>query len=130
MIRIKFNIEYSISEGTAGAKELGLAPPWNGTNDQMDDGGTFRRKIFAGASDVLIDLNGLATGRLLAIKTDNTITIKKNSSAGEPWTIKPLGIGATYGVWFLTTDGITSLYVSNAGSDDAEVVFTLAGTFT
>ena len=128
-IRTKFLVDLSLSETTSESKELGQSPPWKGTNDQLDDGGTWRRKIIAGATNVLIDLNGLANGRLIAIKSNREITVRKNSSGGEPWTIRPLGTGATDGIMVITTDAVTALYVSNAGSEDAEVTFAVAGMF-
>lgn len=128
-IRVKFDVSLSLSENTLENKELGVTPPWSGTNDQQDDGGTWRQKLIAGATDVLVSLNGLAHGRLIAVKTTQTITIKKNSSGGEAWTIKALGVGATDGIFVITSDSITSLYVTNAGALDAEVTFSVAGTF-
>ena len=126
-IRVKFELDLQISENSLGQKELGKTAPWSGTNDLQDNGGTWRQRLDAGATDVLVDLNGLATGRLIAIKTDQEITVKKDSAGGEPWTIRPLGTGALDGVFMITTDGVTSLYVSNAGSLDAEVTFSIAG---
>jgi hypothetical protein len=126
-VRVTFEVLVQISENSQEFKELGKTAPWRGTCDLLDEGGTWRQKIVAGATDVLIDLNGLANGRLLGIKTNQTITIKKNAAVGEPWTIRPLGTGALDGVFYVTTDGITSLYLSNAGSLDAEVTITLAG---
>lgn len=127
-IRIKFNIDYSISESTSGAKELGLSSPWTGFNDILDDGGTFRRRLTAGATNVAIDLMGLTAVRFLTIKSNKTITWKKNSSSGEPTTLRALGTNATDAILFMTTDGITSLYLSNPGTDDAEVTISLSGT--
>ncbi len=128
-IRVKFSLDFSLSDNNTGGKELGGAPvPWSGTCDLMDDGGTFRRKFLGGVTDQLVDINGLTACRLLAIKTTQAITIKKNSSGGEAWDIKPLGTGATDGVMYLTTDGITSLYISVPGSTAAEVTFSIAGT--
>ena len=126
-IRVKFELDLQLSEGSQGQKELGKTAPWTGTNDQQDNGGTWRQRIDAGATDVLIDLNGLANGRLIALKTSQEISIKKNASGGEAWTIRPLGTGAVDGVFMITTDGITSLYITNAGGLDAEVTFSIAG---
>ena len=126
-IRVKFEVDLQLSESPQGMKELGKTPPWSGTNDQQDNGGTWRQRIDAGATDVLVDLNGLANGRLIAIKSNQEISVKKNADTGEAWTIKPLGTGALDGVFMITTDGVTSLYVSNAGSIDAEVTFSVAG---
>lgn len=129
-IRIKFSIDYSISESNAGSKELGLSPPWVGITDAMDDGGTWRRRIASGASDVLIDLNGLTTCRFLTIKTTQTITWKINSSGNTANTIRALGTGALDGILVMTTDDVTALYLSNDGDVDAEVTITIAGTIS
>jgi hypothetical protein len=126
-IRVKFDIDLQLSESSQGQKELGKSPPWSGINDQQDNGGTWRQRIDAGDTDILVDLNGLANGRLIAIKTDQEISVKKNSAGGEAWTIRPLGTGALDGIFMITTDGITSLYLTNAGSLDAEVTFSIAG---
>lgn len=126
-VRTKFSIDYSISENSGGGKELGQTPPWTGTTDALDDGGTWRRRIIAGATDVLIDLNGLTTCRLLTLKTTQTITWKINNTSSTPITLRALGTGATDGVLFMTTDGVTAIYLSNAGTVDAEVTVTIAG---
>jgi hypothetical protein len=126
-ITVNWNIELSVSETTLENKELGQTSPWQGNNSQLDDGGSFRRKIPAGSTDILVPMVGLSNGRLLGIKTSQTIIIKKNSSGGEPWTIRPLGVGALDGIFLVTTDGITSIYVSNAGSLDANVTFVVGG---
>ena len=125
--RVTFELLVQISENTQELKELGKTPPYKGTCDLLDNGGTWRQRIVAGATDVAVDLNGLANGRVLSIKTNQTITFKKNAIGGEPWTIRPMGTGALDGVFFATTDGITALYFSNAGSLDAEVTISLAG---
>lgn len=126
-IRVKFELDLQISENSKGQKELGKTAPWSGTNDQQDNGGSWRQRLEAGSTDVLIDLNGLATGRMIAIKSDQEISVKKNSAVGEAWLITPMGTGASDGIFVITTDGVTSLYVSNAGSLDAEVTFSIAG---
>lgn len=126
-IRVKFEVLLQLSETTQEGKELGKTSPWQGTNDQLENGGTWRQRIDAGATDIEVDLNGLANARLLAIKTDQEITVKKESAAGEPWVIRPLGTGALDGIFLITTDAVTKLYLTNAGSLDAEVTFSVAG---
>lgn len=126
-VRVTFEVLVQISENTQELKELGKTPPWKGTSDLLDDGGTWRQRFIAGAVNVPVDLNGLANGRLLAIKTNQTITFRKNLIGGEPWTIRAMGTGALDGVFLATTDGITSLFFSNPGSLDAEVTISLAG---
>jgi len=126
-IRVTFELLLQLSENTQELKELGKTAPWKGTNDLLENGGTWRQRIDAGATDVSVDLNGLATGRMVAIKTDQEITVKKNGAGGEPWTIKPMGTGALDGVFFATTDSVTSLFLSNPGAIDAEVTIAVAG---
>lgn len=129
-VRVTFQVLVQISENTMELKELGKSPPWSGTCDLNDDGGTWRQRIVAGATNIQVDLNGLVNGRMLAIKSNQLVTFKKNSTGGEPWTIRPMGTGALDGVFFATTDGITSLFFSNPGSLDAEVTISLAGLVT
>ena len=93
----------------------------------QDNGGTWRQRFDAGATDVEVPLAGLVTGHLIAIKTDQEISVKKNAAVGEPWMITPLGTGATDGIFMITTDGVTSLFITNAGGLDAEVTFSIAG---
>lgn len=129
-VRVTFSVLVQISENTQELKELGKSPPWCGTCDLNDDGGTYRRRIIAGGSDVPIILNGLTNCRMLGIKSTQTVTFKKNSTGGESWTIRPMGTGALDGIFYATTDGITSLYFSNAGGIDAEVTISMAGLVT
>lgn len=126
-VRVKFELDLQISENSQGQKELGKTAPWCGTNDLQDNGGSWRQRFDAGVTDIEVDLNGLVTGHLIAIKTDQEISIKKNTAVGEAWTITPLGVGATDGIFMITTDGVTSLFITNAGSLDAEVTFSIAG---
>jgi hypothetical protein len=127
-IRVEFELSLNISENSSGLKELGNTPPWKGKNDLLDDGGSFKRTLAGNATDVLISLEGLAVARLIGIKSNKIITVKKNSSAGEAWTIRPLGTGALDGVLIMTTDTISSLYLSNTEADAASVVIFFAGT--
>lgn len=126
-IRVKFEILLQISESTAEGKELGKTAPWQGTSDLLENGGTWRQRIEAGDTDVEVDLNGLANGRLIAIKTDQEISFKKETAGGEPWILRPLGTGALEGVFLITTDAVTKLFFTNAGSLDAEVTISVAG---
>lgn len=128
-IRVKYTIDLSLSENAGDAKELGSTPPWKATNDQQDDGGTWRRKIPGSATNVEVCFNGLAAAHLIGIKSTKSITVKKNSSTGEAWTVRPLGVGATEGVFLVTTDDVSSLFISNLSAEDAEVTFSVAGVF-
>jgi hypothetical protein len=130
MIRIVFNVDISLSESTSQIKELGQTTPWKGLNDQCDDGGTWRQKVAAGTTNLAIGLNGITDGLFLAVKTTKEITLKRNSTADTGWPIRPLGVGATEGVFICSTDGLTSLYVTNSGTEAAEITFAVAGMIT
>ena len=123
-----FRLELTLSEGACSGGQLGHADPWEGKNNQQAEGGTFRRCIPAGAVNVEVPILGLSAARLIAIKTDQAITVKKNINTGEAWTIRPLGTGALDGIFFCTTDEVTDLFFSNLGSIDAQVTISLAGT--
>lgn len=76
------------------------------------------------ADDLELNIAPVDGANILYIETDQTITIKKQSDAGEVWTIAANRIDSTYdkkGFLFMTTTGVTSLYFSNAGSDTAHV---------
>lgn len=126
-VRIKFDLKFSISEDSSGRRELGQADPWYGVTDAIDDGGTFRMLVPAGTSNMAVSIQSLTQLNWLAIKSDQTITFRKNSTSGEPTTLQALGTGAPDAFMIMTTAGITSLYLSNAGSIDAEVVVSMAG---
>ena len=127
-VRIRLDIKATISENPGEANELGRTTPWVGVNDQQENGGSWTQNIAAATVDQLVDLNGLADGTFIAIKTDETIDIKKNGAGGEVWTIQALGVGALDGFFIISTTGVTSLYVSNSGAKDATVTFMVAGT--
>ena len=127
-VRIRLDIKVTISENPSEANELGRTTPWVGVNDQQENGGSWTQTIAAGTVDKEVDINGLADATFLAIKTDQTIDVKKNAAGGEPWTVRPLGVGALDGVFIISTTGITSLFISNSSSKDAIVTFMVAGT--
>ena len=127
-MRVRFDIELSLSENSTEAKDIGNATLWKGVNDLMNDGSARKITLAGSASNVEVNLNGLSAARLIGIKTNKTITIKKNSTSGEPWSIQSLGTGALDGIYFITTAGITSLYLSNSTAETASVILFLAGT--
>lgn len=127
-VRIRHDIKITLSENPSEVNELGRTTPWVGVNDQQENGGSWTQNIAASTVDQLVDLNGLADATLLAIKTDETIDIKKNGAGGEVWTIQALGTGSLSGFFVISTTGVTSIYVSNSGAKDATVTFMVAGT--
>jgi hypothetical protein len=127
-VRIRHDIKVTISENPSEVNELGKTTPWVGVNDQQENGGSWTQNIAASTVDQLVDMNGLADATFLAIKTNETITIKKNGAGGEAWTIQALGVGSLDGFFVVSTTGVTSIYVSNAGAKDATVTFMVAGT--
>lgn len=132
-VRARYRIEASVSSTTAEEKDLGNLKMEQVTDGQSD-GGSRKNVIAAAATDVDITPRQLATSRLLVIKcaaknpndTPTTISLKKNSTSGEAWAIVPLA-GTREAYFAITTDSVTALYVTNAGSVDMEVTVMAAG---
>mgnify|MGYP001577654034 CR=1 FL=1 len=86
------------------------------------------RKIRLAASQANLEVTfvGITTGKLLLLKTNKNLTIKRNSSGGEAWPV---------GRWKSTTPGgiligptsFTSLFLTNLEAAEAEVDLLVAG---
>lgn len=132
-VRVRYKVTVSISSTTAEEKDL-ANQTYEIANDALGEGGTVKYKVIAGATDLPIQFGQVASVKFLLIRTqakDPTqnpvaLTFKKNSNVGEAIVVAPLATEAE-GHMLLSTDGITSLYVSNAGAVDMEVTLIMAG---
>ena len=132
-VRTRYRVEASVSSTTAEEKDLGNLKMEQACDSQAD-GGSRKNVIVAAATDVDVTPRQLATTRMLVIRTaaknpndaPGTISLKKNSTGGEAWSIVPLS-GTREGYFVTTTDSVTALYVSNLGSVDMEVTVMAAG---
>ena len=132
-VNVNLNIAMSVSSTSAAEKDLGNLSTSLSSN-AMGEGGTRKFLLAAGSTDVELELTNISDIRLLFIKVspknDNDpaqgITIKRNDVAGESIPIVPFD-DKKIGYFLLTTDSLTSLYATNAGSVDVELTIGSAG---
>jgi tRNA G26 N,N-dimethylase Trm1 len=132
-VRIRYKLEVSVSSTTAEDKDLGNHS-YLVIADGATEGGSRKVRLAAGATDVEISMNEIATAKLIAIRTNavnanstpGTIELKKNAIGGEVIEIVPM-TGASEGHMLLSTDSVTALYASNPGSVDMEFTLILVG---
>jgi hypothetical protein len=132
-VRVTWEVLFSISSTTADEKDLGNFQQKVRT-DANEEGGAWKTIVASAAVDELIQLDNIATARFLVLKINNKgendpapeITVKFNNIANTPLTIKPPA-DKKIGMLVVTTDNLTALYVSNAGSYDAELTVAVAG---
>jgi hypothetical protein len=132
-VRLTYATEFSISSTTADEKDLG-----NGNfkviTDDFGEGGTWKTLVSAGASDLQIVLDNVATARFLLLKSNpklendpaQSLDVKFNSVGNTPVPLKAPD-SKKIAIMLLCTDGLTALYVSNAGSVDVELTVSVAG---
>ena len=126
-LRIQQKLTSFISSSTAEERDIGnLEAKVYETNNTLIEGSTRRYRVAAGATDVAIDLAGLASIQYMVVRTSAAITLKLNGTDSILIGILP---GFTSGYLHLTapSGGITSLTVSNAGAEAASVQIQLAG---
>ena len=132
-IRLRQSTTIAVSSGTQETKDLGNVY-WEVLTDGLGEGGTWKTLVPAGATDVEIPMDSIASVAFLALKTtakDPTATpvsldFKKDSALGEVFTVDPLP-NTKQGHFLLTTSSITALYVTNSGAVDMEVIVVAAG---
>jgi hypothetical protein len=132
-IRLRYKIELTVSSTIAEENDLGNVK-YNVSFDSQNEGGSWKTLLAAGATDVELQLPNIADARFLAIRTtakDPTldpieIAIKINGVGGEARKITPV-TGTKEGFYLQTTDGITSVHATNAGSVDMELIVFAAG---
>jgi len=132
-VRLTFGVEFSVSGTTADEKDLGNGD-YSVRTDAAQEGGSWKTIVAAGASDQEIRLDNIANVIFLFLKlepkeeTDPVpeLTVKVNDVGNTPFTLAPPSDRKT-GMMLLTTNGLTALYVSNAGSEDVQLTVVAAG---
>lgn len=132
-IRLRQSSTIAVSSGTQEAKDLGNTY-WEVLTDGLNEGGTWKTQVPAGATDVEIRMDNIASVAFLALRTtakDPTqapiaLDFKKENVGGEVFTVEPLP-NTKEGHFLLTTSSITALYVTNSGVVDMEVIVVAAG---
>jgi len=132
-VRVRYSIAGAVSSSPNEEKDLGNLKMEQATDSQAD-GGSQKNLIPANTADVDITPVQLTTVRMLVIKATPknpndapaVLTLKKDSTGGEPWTLSALS-GTREAYFAVTTDSVTALFVSNTGSVDMEVTVMAAG---
>lgn len=132
-IRLRQSSTIAVSSGTQETKDLGNIY-WEVLTDGLNEGGTWKTQVPAGATDVEIRMDNIASVAFLALRTtakDPTqapiaLDFKKENVGGEVFTVEPLP-NTKEGHFLLTTSSITALYVTNSGVVDMEVIVVAAG---
>lgn len=126
--RVNYSVAVDLSSTTGGLKDIANLA-FKGSSDTPQFGGARKIKLNAGQANYQVDLGaGVATGKLLVIQADKLgVDVKFNGTGNTPIPCVPLA-GTTLGHLFVTTDGLTSLYLTNKdGTNACEVLVGIAG---
>ena len=132
-VRVRYKLETAVSSTTAEEKDLGNRR-YEVVSDGLNEGGSWKTRLLAGATDVNLSLRDVSSARLLVVSTNTvdpnelpgTIQIKRNSTGGEVIEIVPLP-SSKQGHFMITTQGLTAIYASNPGTVNMEIVLAVAG---
>jgi len=132
-VRVRYKLDVAISSTPAEERDLGNGK-FEIVVDSQSEGGSWKTTVLAGATDQQIQLPNVAVAKLIAIRTNPknpndvpvNLTFKRTSPAGEAIVVAPLATSKE-GYLFLTTDSLTALYCTNAGTISMEVTVYVAG---
>lgn len=133
-LRVRFDLLVRLGSA-AGSEECDLGKlQLAEVIDSQNEGGTFQTIVAGNAVDVPLQLTGIATARVIAIRVQpvdptlalGDVNLKKNGIGGEAWLLRPAS-GLKESFFCVTTDGITALYVSNLGANAVKVTVAVAG---
>jgi len=132
-VRVRYSIKLSISSTTAEEKDLGNLA-FEIVSDALGEGGTRKFTIPVGAVDVPVALGNVTSASLLLLRSiakDPTCTVgalkfRRNTVVNPQEDLVPLGTQKEAHA-IITTTGLTGLFVSNAGSTEAELTVGVAG---
>jgi hypothetical protein len=132
-VRVRCKIEVAISSTSLEERDLcNLRREF--VSDRLGEGGSWKMLLAASAVDVSIPLDSVADVNLFGIiatpkdpnQDPQDILIRFNSITGEQRTISSLS-DCKEGLALLSTAGITSLFASNPGAADMEIILIVAG---
>ena len=132
-VTVRYAVSVYISKTSAEGKELG-----NQSSEvvvsTMSEGGTWKTYIPPATVNQELFLPNVALAKLLVIITNArdpscppaTISIRRNLITAEEIAIVPIS-PAKEGHLLLSTEGLSALYASNAGTEEMEVTVAVAG---
>lgn len=132
-VRVRYAVQAAVSSTTAEEKDLGNVKV-EVVTDSETKGGTWKTVVPAATADMQLYVDNITTIQLLIIRTTAVnpneapvgVSIKRNGTAAEAILIKPVG-DSKEGVLVLSTDSLTSIYASNAGTVDMNLTITAVG---
>lgn len=132
-IRARIKVETAISSSTAEERDLGYRKI-EVVTDGLGEGGTWKTKLPASTTNLEVSLRDVEEGALVVISSNSvspndtpaTVTIKRNSTAGEDIDLVPLS-GTKSAHFLLTTAGLTAIYATNESTVDMELTITICG---
>ena len=132
-VRVRYKIQAYVSSTTAEEKDLGNQS-WEIVTDTIGEGGGRKMTLAASTTDAVVELGNLAVAKLLVIRTSatdptmtpNAITFKRGTTGGEAIVVQPLG-DAKEGHLLLSTDSLTALFATNAGTASMDLTIIAVG---
>lgn len=132
-VRVRYLVQASVSSTSAEEKDLGNVT-FEVVTDVEAKGGTWKTVVPAESTDLALQLGNIANTQLLLLRVATSdpndtlaaITIKRNSSGGEPQTVAPVG-DAKEAIYLASTNGVTALYATNTLTFDVDVWVTAVG---
>lgn len=132
-VRVRYKLDVSVSSTSAEEKDLGNGK-FEIVVDSQNEGGSWKTVVLGGTTDQQLYLPNVASARMLLIRTTpknpndvpENLTFKKGSTLGEAIVVAPLATSKE-GYFFLTTNTLTALYCTNAGTVAMEVTLYVAG---
>lgn len=136
-VRLTYGLNLGISSTENEERDLGDRN-FQVASDDLEQGGSWKVTLPKSTTDKPIALANITEVRLLCLRTtakDPTLPcpvvgMKVNSTGGSALPIRPIGDGdnAKEGILIMSTEGITSLYLTNADTaTDVEVIVSVAG---
>ena len=132
-MRSRYSIQAALSSTSSEEKDLGNKK-YEVVSDSLSEGGTWKTRLAPASVDVNLSLRDVAEVKLLVVSTlavdpnatPGTVTLKLNATVNDPFDIVPLPT-AKQGHFLLTTESLTSIFLSNPGAVEMEVTLTVAG---
>jgi hypothetical protein len=133
-VRVRYSVKVSVSSNSDSEDaDLGNLS-FDVVDDQLNEGGTRKFTLAAGAVDVPLNLGNIADAKVLFVKTnakdplDDPVAIELNKEliTNDAIIVKPVGT-AKQGHYLLTTDTLTALFGTNPGAVDMELTLVVAG---
>lgn len=132
-VRFTVTVAYAVSSTVADEKDLGKGQTTVKT-DAQESGGSWKTLVPAASTDLEVNLDNISDAKFLLLKTNprnendpaQEITVKLNLVGADAIPITPFA-DKKIGFFLVTTQGLSTIFVSNAGTVDVELTVVVAG---